>query len=124
MIAYDKGYASCVRVDEHVSSYTIADGTITISYDKGHFKSKTVTKKIPKQYYVDLIYMVMRHQYYLSDSNTAIKTTHGVVNSFRYVFGDQYGVNCAFLFDAEKETPVLIQVRDEYKKWLSKYISE
>jgi len=73
LIAYEQGFHSFVPKNRYVSGYTIANGTITISYQKGFTPLKTVTKTIPKQYYDKLIDLLMEYERWLSPSNTAIR---------------------------------------------------
>ena len=118
-IAYEKGFSSTVLQKRYVSAYTITDGTITITYKTGHFPEKTVTKKISKVQYRNLIDIFIKYQDHLSKADTAISTVHGSGPAYRYVFGKCYGSNCAELFEGKNAAHAL----SEYKAWIGKYIS-
>lgn len=122
LIAYEQGFHSFVPKNRYVSGYTIADGTITISYQKGFTPLKSVTKTIPKQYYGTLIDLIMRYEKLLSPSNTAIRTHHGNINTYRYEIHGRRESDCGSLFASEKQQTVAEQANQAYRNWLSRYI--
>ena len=65
-----------------------------------------------------MIDIFIKYQDHLSESDTAISTLHGPGPAYRYVFGKQYGSNCAELFEGKNVDKTL----DEYKAWVERFI--
>lgn len=100
-IVYKKGWQSFAPKGKHYVEYKIDGGVITIKYNK-HFVPilKPEIKDIPTNDLRYLIYLLENavSLNLLAESNTAINTVHGTIQSYDYEIGGKYGSNCALLF--------------------------
>ena len=119
-VSYSVGWDSFRPVDLCESGYTIQDGVITFSYNKGFAAGKNVSTKIPTADIKKLIYIFERAQALgcLSSSDACIHSVHGNRYTYDYSFKDNMGSNCRCLF--EGDTANVRKLRDEYDDLIQK----
>ena len=96
-ISYEYGWHSFSPKEEYVTGYTIDGGVITVSYST---RSVAEVKEIPADTLLSLIRLLQgaKAGKKFSDSNTAIRTEHGLINTYSYAFDGESGTNCYPLF--------------------------
>ena len=96
-ISYEYGWHSFSPKEEYVTGYTIDGGVITVSYST---RPVAEVKEIPADTLLSLIRLLKgaKAGKKFSDSNTAIRTEHGVINAYSYSCDGESGINCYPLF--------------------------
>ena len=114
-IHYRKGWSSFTPVGKHMVEYTISGNTIEVIYNVGFGPGavKTETIKIPDL--CVLIDIMKRHRAHLANSNSTVKSFHGVICQYDYRFDGREGIECGSLFDD-------VGAMGEYNDWLAPII--
>lgn len=96
-ISYAYGWRSFSPKEEYVTGYTIDGGVITVLYSA---RPDAEVKEIPANTLLSLIRLLQgaKAGKKFSDSNTAIRTEHGLINTYSYAFDGESGTNCYPLF--------------------------
>lgn len=114
-IHYRRGWSSFTPVGEHMAEYTISGNTIDVIYGVGFGPggAKTKTVKIPDL--CVLIGIMKRHRAHLANSNSTVKTFHGVICQYDYRFDGREEFECGYLFDDDSAMA-------EYQAWLAPFV--
>ena len=118
-VSYEVGWSSFRPSGKYESGYTIQDGIITFSYNKGFTKGKTLEKKISNSDIKKLIDIFERAHNIgcLASSGTCINTIHGNRNKFDYSFKEDTGNDCCLF---EGDTAYVNKLHDEYYALIQK----
>ncbi len=121
-IKYEKGWSSFVRKDKYVSSYTISNDEIKISYKKGFVDDGVVVKKFSESEYNELIAIMTKYKNHLSNGGSAIKSFHGTEEAYSYSYGSRSASCCGNLFEDEKSSANAAAANIAFADWIKKYL--
>ena len=99
-IHYKKGWSSFRPTDEHIVEYIIKNDMITIIYAKGFGPTRTEVRKISHKCISEL-FCIFRDALVvgvLENSNTAIRTEHGLAWAYDYGYNGRIERDCISLF--------------------------
>ena len=114
-IHYRKGWSSFPPVGKNMVEYTISGNTIEVIYNVGFGPGGVKTKTIKIPDLCVLIDIMKRHRAHLANSNSTVKTFHGVICQYDYRFDGREGIECGILFDDDG-------AMGEYNDWLAPII--
>ena len=119
-ISYEQGWQSFRPLGKYESGYTIQNGVITFSYNRGFSACGNVQKKISTTDLRALIFLLESayKKGCFAASDTCIKNDHGDQQKYSYAFTDVSGNRCACLF--EGDTPDVDQLTKRYFALLKK----
>ena len=115
-IHYRKGWSSSVPLGKDMVEYTISGNTIEVKYNVGFGPGSVKRKTIRVPELCVLIDIMNRHRRHLSNSNSTVKTFHGVICEYDYRFNGHNGTQCGSLFDDDSAMA-------EYQAWLAPFVN-